>query len=88
MDLRAAEAIPAADCAAIDGFAVSAAASLGAGTYNPLTIAAIAIGAGEPMPPGTDAIVPADQAEPDGSGHIELIEPVASGGSTSTAAAR
>ena len=31
------------------------------------------------MPPGTDAIVPADQAEPDGSGHIELIEPVAVG---------
>ena len=31
------------------------------------------------MPPGTDAVVPADQAEPDGSGHIELIEPVASG---------
>ncbi|MGA8759750.1 MAG: molybdopterin biosynthesis protein [Stellaceae bacterium] len=77
-DLRAAEAIPAADCAAIDGFAVSAAASLGAGTYNPLTIAAIAIGAGEPMPPGTDAVVPAEQAEPDGSGHIELIESVAS----------
>ena len=78
-DLRAAEAIPAADCAAIDGFAVLAAATLGAGTYNPLTIAAIAIGAGEPMPPGTDAIVPADQAESDGSGHIELIEPVAVG---------
>lgn len=70
---------PKADCAAIDGFALAAAASLGAGTYNPLTIAAIAIRAGEPMPPATDAVLPADQVEPNGSGCVELIEPVAVG---------
>jgi molybdopterin molybdotransferase len=79
VDLRAHEAIPLADCAAIEGFAISAGASLGAGTYNPLAMTAITIGAGEPMPPGTDAVVPADQAEPNGSGRIELIEPVAAG---------
>lgn len=79
VDLRAAEAIPRADCAAIDGFAVLAAASIGAGTYNPLTVAAIAIRAGEPMPPGTDAVLPACQVEANRLGQIDLIEPVAAG---------
>jgi molybdopterin molybdotransferase len=71
--------IPAADSAATDGFAVFAADSLGAGAYNPLAVRAEAIEAGEPMPPGKDAVVPFDQAEPEGSGSVTLVEPIVAG---------
>lgn len=78
-DRRAAGLIPFADCAAIDGFAVKAEATLGAGAYNPLAVAAVGIEAGEPMPPETDAVAPFDQAEPEGLGQIVLVEPIAAG---------
>jgi len=79
-DLCAYDAIPEADCAAIDGFAVTAEASLGAGAYNPLIVDACALEAGEPMPPGMDAVVPLGHAEPDGAGRILMVEPIVAGG--------
>jgi molybdopterin molybdotransferase len=78
-DQRASGAIPSADCAAIDGFAVKAEASLGAGAYNPVAVTAVAVEAGEPMPPETDAVVPSNQAEPEGPGQIVLVEPTVAG---------
>ena len=78
-DVRTRAPIPAADCAAIDGFAVCAADSVGAGAYNPLAVSAVAIETGEPMPPQKDAVVPFDQAEPDGSGSATLVEPTVAG---------
>jgi molybdopterin molybdotransferase len=78
-DLRAHSPIPAADCAAIDGFAVFAFESLGAGTYNPLVLSAVAVEAGEALPPGTDAVVPFDHAEPESPGRVVLVEPIAPG---------
>jgi molybdopterin molybdotransferase len=78
-DLRAHSPIPAADCAAIDGFAVLASESLGAGTYNPLVLSAIAVEAGEALPPGTDTVVPFDHVEPESPGHVVLVEPIALG---------
>lgn len=78
-DLRAHSPIPAADCAAIDGFAVLASESLGAGTYNPLVLSAVAVEAGEALPPGTDAVVPFDHVEPESPGRVVLVEPIAPG---------
>ncbi|MGH7045950.1 MAG: molybdopterin-binding protein [Stellaceae bacterium] len=69
-------AIPPHVRAACDGFAVRAAASIGAGAYNPLSLKAIPVAAGEPMPEGTDAVVPFDRAECE-AGEISVIEPVA-----------
>jgi molybdopterin molybdotransferase len=78
-DLRTRAPIPTADCAATDGFAVCAADSVGAGAYNPLMVSAVNIETGEPMPPQKDAVVPFDQAEPDGSGSATLLEPIVAG---------
>ncbi len=78
-DLSASDPIPPSDCATINGFAVLAATSLGAGTYSPITITAIPVEAGALMPPGTDTVVAADQVEPAGCELVELIEPVAVG---------
>lgn len=75
--VRAAAPVPPADCAALDGYAVHAEATLGAGVYNPVTLAGIAIEAGEALPAGTDAVVPLHQAEPDGPHRIVVVEPVA-----------
>ena len=50
---------PPAARAALDGYAVRAAGTEGASDYNLLPLPdAIPIAAGEPMPPGTDAVVP------------------------------
>jgi molybdopterin molybdotransferase len=79
-ELRAAQPVPAVDRAAIDGYALDAAASLGAGNYNPITVAAVAVEAGERLPEGTDAVVPLDLAEPDDDGTgVTVVEPVATG---------
>ncbi len=78
-DAHAPDPIPADDCAAIDGYAVRAEESLGAGAYNPLGLAAIVVEAGEKLPCGSDAVVPFDQAEVDGAGRVVLIEPAAAG---------
>ena len=78
-DIRAARPTPPADCAAIDGYAVNAEASLGAGAYNPITLAAVRVEAGEALPAGTDAVVPRRHAEPAGMDRIALVEPVSPG---------
>lgn len=78
-DIHAAAPIPPMDCAATDGYAVPAEASLGASAYNPITLAAVPVEAGEALLPGTDAVVPLRQAEPDGTDRIAIVEPIAPG---------
>jgi molybdopterin molybdotransferase len=78
-DIRAAAPIPTEDRAALDGFAVRAEASLGAGAYNPLALPLVAVAAGDVMPAGTDAVIPLAAAEPNGPSHIGVVEPLAPG---------
>jgi molybdopterin molybdotransferase len=78
-DIRAPSPIPPIDCAAIDGYAVDARDSLGAGAYNPLSLPAAAVESGEAVPAGADAIVPFDQTETDEAGRVVLVEPVVAG---------
>jgi molybdopterin molybdotransferase len=78
-DIHAPNPIPAVDCAAIDGYAVRAEESLGAGSYNPLSLPAVEAESGEAVPAGADAIVPIDQVEQDETGRVVLVEPVAPG---------
>lgn len=52
---------PDADRAARDGMAINAADSLGAESYNPISLPlAWELSAGEPLPPGTNAVLPVD----------------------------
>ncbi|MBY6260477.1 molybdopterin biosynthesis protein [Azospirillum sp. 412522] len=83
--LRLAEAVaalgdwPPADRAAVDGYAVAAADTLGAGSYNPVPLtAAVAVIAGDPLPPGCDAVVPYEAAQAAGP-FIEAVDAVAPG---------
>ena len=85
-DVRAARAIPGRALAARDGFALRAEDSVGAGVYNPLSLALIAVAAGEPLPVGTDAVVPVEQVA-GGAGSIVLVEAVAPGGNVDPAGA-
>lgn len=78
-DIRADRAIPGEDCAMLDGFAVEARASLGASVYNQVELPLRAVDAGDPLPTGSDAVVPLDLAQPDDRGHVELVEAIASG---------
>jgi molybdopterin molybdotransferase len=78
-DIGTTAPIPPADHAAVDGFAVRAEASLGAGAYNPLDLPLLAAAAGAALPPGTDAVIPLAAAEPNGLGQIGVVEPVAPG---------
>ncbi|WP_247896185.1 hypothetical protein [Azospirillum argentinense] len=58
---------PPADRAARDGVAVASSDTLGAGSYNPVPLpGAVTVAAGEPMPPGTDAILPVECIQTDG----------------------
>lgn len=83
--LRLADAVaatgdwPPADRAAVDGFAVAAADTLGAGSYNPVPLtAAVAVSAGDPLPPCCDAVIPFEAAQAVGP-FIEAIDVVATG---------
>ena len=78
-DVRAVAPIPREDCAVLDGFAVSAAATIGAGAYNPMTMPSVAVAAGAALPAGADAVVPLDQAESTDCGHLVVVEPTAPG---------
>jgi molybdopterin molybdotransferase len=78
-DVRAAAPIPPDDCAALDGFAVRADASLGASAYNPVELALLAVTAGAALPPGADAVIPLDAVDSNGLGHVQVVEPVAPG---------
>jgi molybdopterin molybdotransferase len=71
--------IPGDNRAVLDGFAVQASASLGAGSYNPIRLPLIGVAAGDALPAGTDAVVPLQLAEPDDEAHIEIVEAVAAG---------
>ena len=58
--------LPPADRALRDGVAVMAEATLGAGGYNPILLpagSAAPVSAGEPLPPGTDAVLPVEGAQ-------------------------
>ncbi|KAA0681742.1 molybdopterin-binding protein [Roseomonas genomospecies 6] len=58
---------PTADRAARDGVAVASSDTLGAGSYNPVPLpGAVTVAAGEPMPPGTDAVLPVEALQVDG----------------------
>lgn len=83
--LRLADAVaavgdwPPADRAAVDGYGVAAADTLGAGSYNPVPLtAAVAVSAGDPLPPGCDAVIQYEAAQAVGP-FIEAIDAVAPG---------
>ena len=78
-DVRAAAPVPPADCAAVDGFAVRAAETIGAGAYNPLTVRSAAVAAGEALPAWADAVVRLDQAESGDRGDVVTVDPMAPG---------
>ena len=70
---------PGVDCAAIDGYAVHAVETEGASEYNPLPLQYYAlIAAGQPMPSGTDAVLPFAYAQPSGP-LLEALAPIARG---------
>lgn len=83
--LRLADAVtalgdwPPADRAAVDGYAVAATDTLGAGSYNPVSLtAAIAVSTGDLLPAGCDAVIPYEAAQAIGP-FIEAIDAVAPG---------
>lgn len=70
---------PGADCAATDGYAVQAAETEGASEYNPLSLQRHALtAAGQPMPAGTDAVLPFSSAQSSGP-LLEVLAPIARG---------
>jgi molybdopterin molybdotransferase len=79
-DCRAGKPIPDRNRSAIDGFAVQARESVGAGAYNALSVRGIPVALGDAMPTDMDAVVPLGSVEPDGLGGLMLIEPVVRGG--------
>lgn len=70
---------PPSDRAATDGYAVAAADTLGAGSYNPVPLmGAVAVVAGDPLPPGCDAVIPYEAAQAAGP-FVEAVDAVAPG---------
>src|SRR6516225_12398768 len=57
-EVHAATPIPPDHCAALDGFAVRADASLGASAYNPVELPLLVATTGAALPPGADAVIP------------------------------
>jgi molybdopterin molybdotransferase len=78
-EIRAPRPIPSRNRAALDGFAVQADATIGASSYNPLPLPALAVAAGDAVPPGTDAVIPLELSQPEAGGYIQCVEPVAPG---------
>jgi molybdopterin molybdotransferase len=78
-DIHAAEPIPSRDGAALDGFAVEARQTLGANSYNSLSLPLVAVAAGDAMPDGTDAVVPLEHGEREEAGRVVVVEAVAPG---------
>jgi molybdopterin molybdotransferase len=77
--IRAERPIPACDSAALDGFAVVADQTVGASSYNPLSLPLIELSAGEALPGGTDAVAPIEHGETDGAGNVAVVEAWAAG---------
>jgi molybdopterin molybdotransferase len=88
-NIEAAEAIPPADRASSDGYAVRSEDTVGAGDYNPLDLAicecdelppaaATPVVAGAPLPRGADAILPFESARAHGAA-LEIFGAVAEG---------
>lgn len=83
---EAAMDLPPFDRAAADGFAVLADETVGASPYNPLPLRlgtagvgagrAVAVGSGDPLPAGADAVVRREHAIAEGAGTIAVIAPV------------
>jgi molybdopterin molybdotransferase len=86
--------LPPFDRAAVDGLAVRADETVGAGAYNPLLFrlapgagdagdlppgSAVRLDAGDRLPRGADAIVPLDHVGSDETGAFAVIEPVIAG---------
>jgi molybdopterin molybdotransferase len=78
-DVHARHPVPHDNCAALDGFAVWAEETLGAGPYNPLVLPAHYVEAGAGLPHGADAVVPLDHVEHEEAGLVALVEAVAAG---------
>ena len=78
-EIRLAQPIPITDRAALDGFAVAASATVGATSYNPLFLPLHAISAGDPMPPGSDAVIPLQLGQPRPPDAVECVEALAPG---------
>jgi molybdopterin molybdotransferase len=78
-EVRAAQLIPIADRAALDGFAVAAAATVGATSYNPLRLPLRAVSAGDALPAGTDAVIRLGLGQPQPPDAVECVEAVAPG---------
>jgi molybdopterin molybdotransferase len=89
-DIAAPHALPPVARSGIDGYAVRAADTVGAGGYAPLTLRLIANGApltpgtavlveaGHSLPPGADTMLPFTLCEP-GQGTIDVLNSVAAG---------
>ena len=78
-EIRLAQPIPIARRAALDGFAVAASATVGATSYNPLLLPLHAVSAGDPIPPGSDAVIPLNLAQPQPPDAVECVEALAPG---------
>jgi molybdopterin molybdotransferase len=82
--LAATADLPPAACAAVDGYALAADVTIGAGGYAPLLLpvpgAARPVAAGAALPAGADAVLPLDRAGPDAAGQaIEVSDALAPG---------
>jgi molybdopterin molybdotransferase len=78
-EIRLVHPIPITDRAALDGFAVAASATVGATSYNPVLLPLRAISAGDPIPPGSDAVIPLNLGQPQPPDAVECIEALAPG---------
>jgi molybdopterin molybdotransferase len=78
-EVRAECPIPACDSASVDGFAVAAHETLGASSYYPLSLPLNEVASGDALCGETDAVLPLDQGELDGAGHVVIVEALAPG---------
>jgi molybdopterin molybdotransferase len=81
-DVVAPDDLPVMDRVAVDGYAISAADSVGASDYNPILLdlagPPLPVSVGDAIPPGMDAVVAVEHTRSD-AGMIELVAAVAEG---------
>ncbi len=98
-DVLAEVDLPRFDRAAVDGLAVRADETVGAGAYNPLLFrlaasdagdlpagGAVRLDAGDRLPRGADAVVPLDHVGSEEAGACAIVEPVVAGSEIERAA--